>query len=95
MNFGATIRQCRKLRKMTQAQLAKDAGLSVSHLCLLEKDKREPSIGAVESIATALKIPMSILVFLASEQEKISELNIEHINKLKALIKELTKDGKN
>lgn len=89
MDLGGTIRQCRTLQKKTQAQLADAAGVSVSHLCLLEKNKREPSITTVESIAKALDIPLSVLVFLAAEKEKVTELEAEHVEALSKNIMEL------
>ena len=91
MNLGATIKQCRSLRKMTQSQLADAAGLSVSHLCLLEKNERQPSISTIESIAQTLEIPLSVLVFLAAEKEEVPELTARHIEDLSRHIINLMK----
>lgn len=82
MNLGKAIRMCRKKRGYTQAELADLAKISVSHLCLLEKDKRDPSLSAVNSISDALRIPVSVLVFLASQYEEIKELNEKQIDEL-------------
>ena len=62
---------CRMNKGLKQAQLAELAEISVSHLCLLEKDKRDPSLSAVNSISKALEIPVSVLVFLASQYDDI------------------------
>ena len=62
------------MRKLTLAKLAEQASISESHLCLLEKDDREPSLSAATAIADALNIPLSVLVFLASNQDEISEI---------------------
>ena len=60
---------------MTQADLANRAGFSVSYLSLLEKNKRDPSLSAVEKIAHALNIPFSILIFLAADKGELSGID--------------------
>jgi transcriptional regulator with XRE-family HTH domain len=82
MNLGKSIRMCRKKRGLKQAELAKLANISVSHLCLLEKDKRDPSLSAVSAISDALKIPVSVLVLLASQYGEIKELSENQIEEL-------------
>ena len=89
MDLGGAIKQCRKIRGLRQNTLADSADISVSHLCLLEQNKREPSITAVESIARALNIPLSVLVFLAAEKAEITELDAEHVDALSKNIMEL------
>lgn len=82
MNLGQTIKLCREKRGFTQTKLAELAHISISHLCLLEADKRDPSLTTVESIARALKIPLSVLVFLAAQSSEIKELSSEQIDNL-------------
>lgn len=94
MNLGKTIKQCRSVKKLTLAQLSESSGISASHLCLLEKNKREPSIGAVESIAHALGLPLSVLVFLAVQREEITDLNASYIETLSNNIMELMENAK-
>lgn len=67
---------------MSQAELARAAGISVSFLCLLEKNKREASLSTVEAISTALTIPASILIFLAADTEQLKELTAVQIENL-------------
>jgi len=82
MNLSNAIRTCRKKRGYTQAKLAKLADISVSHLCLLEKNNRDPSLSVVNSISNALKIPVTVLVLLASHHEDITELSENQIEEL-------------
>jgi transcriptional regulator with XRE-family HTH domain len=82
MNLGKAIRLCRKNRHYTQTQLAKLADISVSHLSLMEMNKRDPSLNTVESISKALNVPVSVLVFIAAEREEITELGEEQIEEL-------------
>ncbi|MEJ2425909.1 MAG: hypothetical protein P8101_15925 [Candidatus Thiodiazotropha sp.] len=48
-----------------------------------------PSIAMVESISKALKTPLSVLVFIAAENEEIPELNEGQLNSLSTGIMEL------
>lgn len=89
MNLGTAIRTCRKLRGLTQSKLAELSNVSVSHLCLIEKNKRDPSIATVESISKALKTPLSVLVFLAAEKEDVPELKQDQLDALSTGILEL------
>ena len=89
MNLGATIRKYRKVRKMTQAQMADRVNMSIAHLSLLENNKRHPSILVAESVAKALGMPLSVLIFLAEERGNVPELSIRDINNLSTGIKDL------
>jgi transcriptional regulator with XRE-family HTH domain len=89
MDLGGTIKQCRKAKKMTLAQLSKDCGISVSHLSLLENNNREPSFSAVAAISKALGLPLSVLVFLAGQKDEVVELSTSHIEALSNNIMEL------
>lgn len=89
MDLGGTIKQCRKAKKMTLAQLSENCGISVSHLSLLENNNREPSFSAVETISKALGLPLSVLVFLAAQKDEVTELSASHIEALSNNIMEL------
>ena len=89
MNLGEAIRTCRQLKGFSQTRLAELSKVSVSHLCLIEKNKRDPSIAMVESIATALGTPLSVLVLIAANSNEIPELNEEQLSTLTTSIKAL------
>lgn len=82
MNLGKAIKLCRTQRDLSQVELASMAGISVSYLSLLERGKRDPTFSTVEEIANALEVPVSILVFLAANDEEVSELGSELREKL-------------
>ena len=77
MNIGKAIRLCRTQRELNQSQLAERAGISVSYLSLLERGKRDPSFSTVENISTALDVPITILVFIAADEEELSGITPE------------------
>ncbi len=69
MNLGKAIRVCRIQRELSQKELAERARLSTAYVSHLERNERDPSLSTVESIADALNLPLSILVFLAADGE--------------------------
>jgi transcriptional regulator with XRE-family HTH domain len=82
MNIGKAIKLCRTQKNMKQAELARLANISVSYLSLLEQGKRDPNFTTVTDIAAALNIPVSILVFLATDQDKLTGISPELAEKL-------------
>lgn len=82
MNIGQTIKFCRKNNGLTQGQLAKLAGISVSHISLMENNEREPALSKLEAISKALNMPLSVLVFLASNSEEVTELSKSQIEEM-------------
>lgn len=82
MNIGKAIKLCRTQKGLTRTELAKNADISISYLSLLEQGKRDPSLSTVEKLSNALNIPLSVLVFLASDK---TELSTELTEKLSSL----------
>lgn len=62
MTLGDTIRETRKMRGLTQIQVANKAKISVNSLRLYEACKREPNMSTLANIANALCVPISSLV---------------------------------
>lgn len=62
MKTGELIRRYRKMRKMTQADLAEACGLSDSAVRNYELGNRKPSEAHMESIARALEIAQEALL---------------------------------
>ncbi|MFF4927129.1 helix-turn-helix domain-containing protein [Kitasatospora sp. NPDC001261] len=59
--IGKRIKQTRKLRHMTQTELALKAAISASHMAQIEQGKRQASPAVVASIARALSVPVADL----------------------------------
>lgn len=89
MNLGRAIKLCRTQRELTQAELAERTSLSVSYLSLIEKNKRNPSISTVTTIASALRVPLNVLIFLASDASERTILGEEVSEKLSRAVLEL------
>lgn len=94
MNIGKIIKACRHRKNLSQKELAKKAKISISYLSLLERNLRKPNIKIIENIAAALDIPLSILIFLASDKKELIGLDKDIIGKLSHIILELIHDEK-
>lgn len=77
MNIGQAIQLARSKRKLSQAALAKRAGISVSYLSLLERGRRDPPLSTLQRVAAALLMPIEILFFLGAEDGELGQLNRE------------------
>jgi len=77
MNVGQAIKMCRTRRGVSQSDLARRAECSVSYLCLLENNKRDPSLSTLTKVSQALNVPVGILFFLASEHGELTGMNKE------------------
>lgn len=89
MNLGKAIKVFRIQRELSQSELADAAGISVSYLSLLERGKRDPAFTTVERISKALKVPLSILVFVAAEKDELDGVSEELREKLAYLAHDL------
>jgi len=54
--FGTSLRQCRRARRLTQAQLAEATDLSLEMIGRLERGLTAPSFETVAALATALQV---------------------------------------
>lgn len=75
MDIGSAIQLARSKRKLSQAELANRADISVSYLSLLERSKRDPPLSTLRRISGALGIPTEILFFLGAEGGELGNLN--------------------
>ncbi|QBJ83195.1 helix-turn-helix domain-containing protein [Bacillus subtilis] len=75
MTVGQRIKAIRKERKLTQVQLADKANLSRSYLADIERDRYNPSLSTLESVAGALGVQVSAIV---GEEKLIKEEPVEY-----------------
>lgn len=72
MDYSKALRIARAATGLQQREVASRSGLDPSHISLIEKGKRQPSIEAVGRISQALDIPDYLLTLLAAEPEDIA-----------------------
>lgn len=67
MNYGRAIRIVRTAHSLSKAELARQLTIGASHLSLIERGKREPSVAVLDELSTVLRTPPHLLALLASE----------------------------
>lgn len=61
MNLGRTIKLLREYKDMEQKDLANRIGISRTYMCLIESDKKDPSLRIVRAIADELGVSLGYL----------------------------------
>lgn len=77
MNIGKAIKMCRLQKGWKQRELADKSDITVSYLSLIERSERDPNISTLQAIATALGIPLSILMFLSANSSELEMFSSE------------------
>jgi transcriptional regulator with XRE-family HTH domain len=67
MMLGKTIRMLRVARDLSQGKLAREIRVSPGYLSLVEKEKREPSLGLLKRLASYFDIPVGFLLLERSD----------------------------
>ncbi len=78
--FGALLRRWRDLRRLTQLDLALDAGVSARHLSFIETGRSRPSAEMVLKLAEQLEVPLrerNRMLLAAGYAPAYPELSIE------------------
>lgn len=70
---GKTIQEIRKVRGLSQKELAEMVGTSQAYISALERGKQNPSMDTYIKIAEQLKVPREVLEVLSLDLEKIPE----------------------
>jgi transcriptional regulator with XRE-family HTH domain len=74
--FGTVIRRLRKDLGMGQEKLADTAGLHRTHVSMLERGLRMPTLLVVQKLARALNTPMSGLMAELEAEEEAGDVDI-------------------
>ena len=82
MLVGKTIRMIRISRDLSQGKLARALGVTAGYLSLVEKDRREPSLGFLRKVASYFNIPVGFLLledtnrlkFTADQRRLLNEI---------------------
>ena len=88
--IGQTIRDLRKLKKMSQSELAKVVGVSQTTVTAWETGKAEPSSSAISSLADYFDVTTD---YLLGRPEKKDDDNVDYVALDKALDNARSFDG--
>ncbi|HKM79409.1 MAG TPA: helix-turn-helix transcriptional regulator [Candidatus Acidoferrum sp.] len=72
MDYGKALKISRAIAGLQQKELAGLAGVNASHICLIELGKRKPSVGMLDKLCDALKIPTHLFMLLGAQREDLS-----------------------
>jgi transcriptional regulator with XRE-family HTH domain len=86
MNYGRALRIARAIVGLEQKQLARRAGLDPSHISLMERGARQPSVGAIGKLCKALDIPEALLTMLATEQSDLRGIGEQEFEQIGAYL---------
>jgi len=89
MDIGKAIKLCRTQKGWTQVNLSKRTGIAISHVSMIERNQRDPSMKAIQAIAEAFGMPLNVLVFLAAERNELGGISNELKDKLSRAALEL------
>lgn len=76
--LGDTFKKLRLARGLSQADVARQAQISVSFLSLLERGKRDPTLRVLRKLARSLGSPFGLLLASALVTEGEGELEDRH-----------------
>ncbi len=82
MNYGKALRIGRAIAGVEQKQLAILAGLNPSHISLIEKGSRKPSVRAIAKLCCALHIPEPLFNMLATEGTDLRGIEEQEFEKI-------------
>lgn len=91
MSVIATIRSLREEKKMSQAELARLAGLSTTYISLLESGKKSPTLNSLQKISEALGMPFPILSFISLDADDIKPEKRDAFELIEPVIKTMIK----
>lgn len=82
MNYGKAIKMLRASRGMQQRELAKKLDVDGSYISLLESGKRTPSLELLQAFASKLRVPVYLILLLASEEPDLQGIDAKQAHKL-------------
>jgi transcriptional regulator with XRE-family HTH domain len=89
VDVGRAIKLCRLHKGWTLTELGSRAGIGGSHLSMIERNQRDPSVKTVQSIANAIGMPLNVLLFLAADAQELLGISEELKEKLSRAALEL------
>ncbi len=73
MNIGHAIKEIRKSKKISQADLSHNCGITQAYLSQIENNLKSPTLQILNEICENLETPLVVLFFKAINPEDIPE----------------------
>lgn len=84
MTLGNAIKLIRTAKGVKQLTLAKSLNVSPNYISLLEKDRREPSVGFLKKLANELGVPVGL--FFLWQDVDVKNANSQQRGELRDLL---------
>jgi len=96
MNLGKAIRSIRKIKRMSQKELAYKSGIIQCTLCNIEKGRTNPTMYTLNRIAESLGVTQAyIMLFCVTEDELPQSRRAEGLIALETLKNIMVEEYKN
>ena len=82
LTVGRAIKIIREAKHVRLGELAKQAGISVPYLSLLESNEREPSLGVLGRLAEALEVPSDVFLLIGQTNKTSLRTNSKRAGNL-------------
>lgn len=86
MQLGPALKMCRERRGLTQTGLAAKCQVSAAYLSMIENDRKTISLNTLEKIATALDVPVWMLIMLATLPEDSDHMDHDAVTELYGVV---------
>lgn len=84
MDYAKALKVARAITGLQQKELAVQSGLDPSHISLIEKGRRRPSLEAVTKLSKALQIPEHLFTLLAAEPQDLANVSPAELSRIAA-----------
>jgi transcriptional regulator with XRE-family HTH domain len=85
MKFGEKITKLKKLKKMSQVELAEKTGISRDAISKYERGDVSPSVEYAKRIADALGVSLDYLVSDSEQDEALDNETVKRVKEIQAL----------
>lgn len=82
MDYSKALKVARAIAGLQQKELAERSGLDPSHISLMEKGRRKPSVEAITKLCNALHIPDHLFTLLAAEPQDLIHVSPEELSRI-------------
>jgi transcriptional regulator with XRE-family HTH domain len=92
-DYARAFRIIRAAFGLKQSELAARMSVSVSQLSLIESGKRNPSVGVIDALARAVKIPGALVSLLAASADELGDRSNREVSELAGVLLKLLVPG--
>jgi len=81
--LGKRIKEIRKIKRLTQEELAEKADMATSYIAMIERGEKNPTLNFIEKIATGLDVNLyQLFSFTIEGLKSKKEASIEELHNL-------------